>query len=481
MKRYLRLSEEDAALLRELGPHMEKYLPELAERFYSQIPHHPPAFRVFTGGAAQIARLKQTLQHWAGGLFRGVYDEGYADDRYQIGYRHVRIGLEQKYVISAMGIVRAFLSDCLLLEFPASDERLRHARSLNKILDLDLNLMCESYMHASMQNLQALNEQLERANRDLAEASRAKDDFLAQTSHELRTPLNSILGFTKLILDGFSTGEQEQRELLRDVYASAQHLLGLVNDILDIGRIEAGKMSLHLEDVNPRHVLDSTLPLVGVPAAEKGLALRDLTTESRLPLIRADEVRLRQVLLNLLGNAVNFTVEGFITVRASVEQGRGQTDGFLRFQVEDTGIGIPEEKRVAVFEKFVQVDPVRARRLGGTGLGLAISRKLVELMGGILSGSAPSCLPGYDSGNGTVLLAIDMERFLPAAAFLDQVEAFCGVIHAAPPAPGFDEVLMPGELESRSRLRRSQEGVPVPAPTYQAIMDIASELGLHRA
>jgi len=119
VKRYLGFTTQDMALLRQLGPRLEKHFPEMAERFYSQIPLHPNAFRVFTGGDIQMLRLKQTLQEWARGLFRGVYDEEYAAERYQIGYRHVRVGLEQKYVISAMGIVRAFLNERLLLEMPA--------------------------------------------------------------------------------------------------------------------------------------------------------------------------------------------------------------------------------------------------------------------------------------------------------------------------------------------------------------------------
>ncbi len=407
MKRYLGFTEEDAALLRQLGPRMEKYLPELAERFYSQIPHHPNAFRVFSGGEAQITRLKQTLQSWGKKLFCGVYDQAYAEERYQIGYRHVRIGLEQKYVISAMGIVRTFLSDCLLLEFPAGDDRLRFARALSRMLDLDLNLMCESYMHASMQNLRALNEQLERANRDLAEASRSKDEFLAQVSHELRTPLNSILGFTKLILDGLTTTPEEERELLRDVFASAQHLLGLVNDILDIGRIEAGRMAVHLEDVDPRMVFDSTLPLVTIPAHEKGLELCDDTQDTQLPLVRADEVRFRQILLNLLSNAVKFTPaaapgepKGRVSLRARVlragsDPRTADGHGFLRFEVVDTGIGIPEEKRDAVFEMFAQTRA--GRRYGGSGLGLAISRRLVEIMGGAIG------IEKGDAENGTTV------------------------------------------------------------------------------
>jgi signal transduction histidine kinase len=380
MKRYLSVTEEDGALMRRLGPRMEKYFPELAERFYAQIPLHPDAFRVFSGGEAQIHRLKQTLQKWARGLFRAVYDEDYAAERYLIGVRHVRVGLEQKYVISAMGIVRSYLYDCLLLEFPASDQRLRYAHALGKVLDLDLNLMCESYVHATLENLRTINEQLERANRELDEASRSKDEFLALVSHELRTPLNSILGFTKLILDGLSKNPAEEKELLRDVFASAQHLLGLVNDILDIGRIEAGKISLHLQVLDPRPVIESSLALMAVQAVEKGLQLRDETADTPLPRIRADEVRLRQVLLNLLTNAVKFTRKGSVTLRATA----ALSPDFLRFEVEDTGIGVPEAKQAAVFEKFVQASPVETRRQEGSGLGLTISRKLVEMMSGTI-------------------------------------------------------------------------------------------------
>lgn len=376
MKRYVGFTGEDAALLRQLGPRMEKYFPGLAEEFYSHIPQHPGAFQVFSGGEAQIERLKKTLQVWARGLFAGVYDDAYAAQRYEVGRRHVRVGLEQKYVISAMATVRAFLSQCLLLEFPASDVRLRYSGSLGKILDIDLNLMCESYMQATTENLRSLNEQLEKANKELEEASRSKDEFLAHTSHELRTPLNSILGFTKLILDGLCSSKNEERELLRDVYASAQHLLGLVNDILDLGRIEAGKMSLHLEGVDPHAVFTSTLPLVMVQAAGKRLEIIDETAGRTLPLVQADVTRFRQVMLNLLTNAVKFTNQGSVTLRARVN-GR-----FLRVEVQDTGIGIPENQRQGMFQKFYQADPVLARRHGGSGLGLAISRKLVELMGG---------------------------------------------------------------------------------------------------
>lgn len=378
MKRYLHLLPEDALILRELGPLMEKYLPDMAEKFYAQIPHHPGASRVFTGGEAQVQRLKSTLQAWGRGLFNGIYDEHYAEDRFLIGFRHVRLSLDQKYVISAMGVVRSYLMEKLFDEFPAREKRLAFSQALGKILDLDLNLMCDSYFRATMAHLHSLNQELEQAGAQLAEADAIKDEFLAQVSHDLRTPLNSILSFTKMVLDGLCTSPEEEKEVLRDVFSSGQLLLRLVNDLLDISAIEAGKLALDVEELHPREVLDSTLPLVAVQAASKGLQLIDETLEQTLPAVRSDEIRFRQVLLNLLSNAVKFTARGCVRIRAVESQPEGQ----LRFEIEDTGIGVPVEKRNAVFEKFVRHDPKALRGITGSGLGLAIAKRLVEMMNG---------------------------------------------------------------------------------------------------
>lgn len=378
MKRYLHLLPDDAAFLMELGPRMEKYLPDMAEKFYAQIPHHPGASRVFTGGEAQVQRLKSTLQVWGRGLFNGVYDEHYAEDRYRIGFRHVRISLDQKYVISAMGVVRSFLMEKLFDEFPAREKRLAYSQALGKILDLDLNLMCDSYFRATMAHLHTLNQELETAGAQLAEASTIKDEFLAQVSHDLRTPLNSILSFTKMVLDGLCSDPEEEKEVLRDVFSSGQLLLRLVNDLLDISAIEAGKLALDVEELDPRSVLDSTLPLVAIQAASKSIHLIDETLDHSLPCVRSDEIRFRQVLLNLLSNAVKFTAQGSVRVRGVVNQ----PEGFLRMEIEDTGIGVPVEKRNAVFEKFVRHDPKALRGVTGSGLGLAIAKRLVEMMGG---------------------------------------------------------------------------------------------------
>jgi signal transduction histidine kinase len=185
---------------------------------------------------------------------------------------------------------------------------------------------------------------------------------------------------------------------LRDVFSSAQHLLALVDDILDIRRIEAGKMSLRIENVDLRELLDSTLPLVAVQAAEKGLRLRNETTETPLPVVWADAMRLRQVLLNLLNNAIKFTPEGSITVRVRTapEPADGSSPRLIRLEIEDTGVGVPPEKREAAFEEFVQLGQMESQRFRGAGLGLAISRRLVELMGGRIG------LEGGREGQGTL-------------------------------------------------------------------------------
>ena len=390
-KHYIGLSAADARLLAAAGPGIERHLPALADLFYQKILAEPGIAHILTG-PGMLERLKASLQHWARSVFGGRYDAAYADQRRQIGEAHVRAGVPQRYVISAMSVARIFLLravDQVVADPPQAAET---KRALNKVLDLDLNLMCESYFEASLRELRELNQRLEAANLELAELGRVKDEFLAHTSHELRTPLNSILGFTKLILDGLCQNREEERELLRDVFESAQHLLGIVNDILDIAKIEAGKLKLALERVDVRPLFDQVLPVIRVQADEKGLKLVD-DTPAVLPPVRADENRFRQVLINLLGNAVKFTDQGWVTLRADFRA----VSGHLLIEVQDTGIGIPREKQADLFEKFKQVDTSFTRRHGGSGLGLAISRRLVEMMGGRIE------LESQGEGRGTTV------------------------------------------------------------------------------
>jgi signal transduction histidine kinase/CheY-like chemotaxis protein len=384
LKRLVGLTEAEVRLLTEAAPALEPHLPALAELFYQKILENPNAARVISG-PEQVERLKLTLQRWARGILAGRYDQAYADERMQIGERHVRAGVPQKYVIGAMSVVRIFLLQAIDREIPDGERASATKRALNKILDLDLNLLCESYFEAGVRELRELNARLEAANLELAELGRVKDEFLAHTSHELRTPLNSILGFTKLVLDGLCHSRDEERELLRDVFVSAQHLLGIVNDILDIAKIEAGKLKLSPERVELRPLFDQVLAVVAVQADEKQLKLVDETAGHALPPVRADENRLRQILINLLGNGVKFTDQGWVTLRAHTDD----TPGHVLIEVQDTGIGIPPQRQAGLFEKFKQVDTSFTRRHGGSGLGLAISRRLVEMMGGRIELDSP--------------------------------------------------------------------------------------------
>ena len=222
--------------------------------------------------------------------------------------------------------------------------------------------------------------QAERAARHAAEAAnRAKSEFLAGMSHELRTPLNAVLGYAQLLsMDGGLTPRQARG--LNTIHKSGEHLLELINDILDLARIEAGRTELNPAPVSPAELLQTVVTLMRVKADEKRLAFVFDAGAGLPEAVMADERRLRQVLLNLLGNAIKFTDHGSITLRASAEP-RGAAQVLLRLDVEDTGVGMRPEELGRIFEAFEQVGDVQ-RRSGGTGLGLAITRALVNDMGG---------------------------------------------------------------------------------------------------
>ncbi|MFN8061041.1 MAG: ATP-binding protein [Vicinamibacterales bacterium] len=219
--------------------------------------------------------------------------------------------------------------------------------------------------------------------REAEAATRAKDAFLAATTHELRNPLSAIIGYTDLLIeDAQSTGLETMILDLRRVRGAAQHLSGVVNDILDYGRIEAGRVELSPTPVDLRRLVDEALALLANPAQAKAVAL-GATIDADVPsTVVTDPLRLRQVLVNLVANAVKFTERGSVSVRVSTVY--SATASYLSFAVTDTGIGIDPDRVSALFERFVQADASISQRFGGTGLGLAVSKGLVELLGGAI-------------------------------------------------------------------------------------------------
>ncbi|MBZ5727575.1 MAG: response regulator [Acidobacteriia bacterium] len=263
----------------------------------------------------------------------------------------------------------------------SSDELGVLARAFNEMLEeigrshAELAQQSRS-LEAEVAERRLVNAELRLAKEKAEEAARLKGEFLANMSHEIRTPMNGVLGMISLVLDRCSDGEE--REQLQVAQTAAQSLLSILNDILDLSKIEAGRMTLEAIDFDLRSTVEESLRMFEIAAAEKGLDLSLAFAPDCPGWVRGDPVRLRQVLINLVGNAVKFTSEG--AVRVAVRP----SGGGVRIDVADTGIGIEPSKLKSVFEAFTQADGSHTRQFGGTGLGLTITRRLVSLMGGRL-------------------------------------------------------------------------------------------------
>lgn len=379
-KDYLELTERDVALLKELKGLMHQRVDEILDKFYAHLFRFEETKKFFIDKEV-FMRAKNSQREYLLMIVEGVFDENYFKHRLSVGKTHDRINLFPHWYIGAYYLHHRIIYPMIMEAYKNQpDKILDYILALDKIMNLDMQLAIDSYIHSYSAALQEKVRLTEIQGKRLQAASRAKSEFLANMSHELRTPLNAIIGFSEVLRDKlYGDLNDEQLGFVMDINSSAHHLLQMINDILDLSKIESGKLELRYEEFELGKATETVLTTLKGLANKKHLTVETILHNPAERLV-ADQIKFKQIMYNLLSNAIKFTPEkGRITIRSRSFKNKKE---FIEVSVSDTGIGIAPEDYPKIFVEFKQVDTSISRKYEGTGLGLALTKRLVELHGG---------------------------------------------------------------------------------------------------
>ncbi|MDG6027261.1 MAG: response regulator [Candidatus Brocadia sp.] len=381
-KEYLDFTEKDVVLLKELNSLIHQHADTIISKFY----HHLLRFektRAFLSDDDTIKEVKRTQKEYLLMLTAGNYDKQYFEHRLNVGKTHDRIDLHPNWYIGAYCLYHRLIFPLIIETYKGQPEKMTdYILVMDKIMNLDMQLAMDAYIHSYHAALEEKVRLTELQNKKIEAANRAKSEFLANMSHELRTPLNAIIGFAEVLRDKLCGDlNEEQSDFVIDIHSSGQHLLQMINDILDLSKVESGKLELKYEEFELGKAVDAVLITLKGLASKKSLTIETMVHDPGDRLV-ADPTKFKQILYNLLSNAIKFTPDkGKITLQTTSQK---KENNSIEVKVTDTGIGIAPEHYPKIFVEFSQVDSSYSRKYEGTGLGLALTKKLVEMHGGTI-------------------------------------------------------------------------------------------------
>ena len=382
-KDFLDFTDRDVELLGDIKGLIENNADFIIDEFYKHL-NKFEGTRQFFPDEEKLEYVKRTQKDYLLGIVNGKYDEEYFEHRLHIGKVHDFIRLLPQWYLGSYSLYHRILYPLIFEKYKEQpNEILDHILVIDKVTNLDSQLAIDTYIESYNSALEQKIKITEIQNVKIEKANRAKSEFLANMSHELRTPLNAVIGFADVLRDKIC-GElnEEQMEFIIDIHSSGQHLLQMINDILDISKIETGKMELLYESFVVPEVIENVNTTLKGLASKKEIEIY-IEIDDDIKEITADQVKFKQILYNLLSNAIKFTPDkGAITIMVKLineEDLLSPDTKFMEFCVKDTGIGISSEDESKVFAEFIQIDSSYSKEHEGTGLGLALTKMFVEL------------------------------------------------------------------------------------------------------